>query len=322
MAPLKSELAAGLLRKFIDRNEAIDGLVAIDSVIEDSSNPDLDKSEQVLVVVITVEDRSKSPDSNELLRRFGELKADGLPVVVRVEEGGPVKLLAPDQSRLPVPPRGKIAGGDAIWNPNGGWGTTAFATPTLTFKDHQGATQVVTDAVVSCNHILAMLDLAQPADQIVTFRMQANLWLEYYWPVLDNSVPPVDIAVGRSGDLSAFAANEVRGLGEIRGVAAAIDGERVFKCGAATSITTARDSGVGAIQIPYYNNRTVMLRKTTPDFADVGDSGSAVLNTKREIIGLVVAGRQTAAGIVTYYLPTAPLAAPASADPLLRLSLS
>ena len=92
--------------------------------------------------------------------------------------------------------------------------------------------------VVSCNHILAMLDLAQPADQIVTFRMQANLWLEYYWPVLDNSVPPVDIAVGRSGDLSAFVANEVRGLGEIRGVATAIDGERVFKCGAATSITT------------------------------------------------------------------------------------
>lgn len=318
MAPLKSEMAAGLLRKILQAQEDIPGFVAIDLTVEEipPEKPDQQSPGSVIVVVFTVEDRSKWPDSNEL-------KFDGFPNIIgRVEEGPPVKLFAPDQSRLPVPPRGKITGGDAIWNPRGGWGTMAFAAPTVTFIDHQDATRVVNNAVVSCNHILAMLDLAQPNDQLVTFRKETDLWLDYYWPVLDNSILPVDVAVGQSSDLSAFAASEVRGLGQIRGVAATVDRERVFKCGAATSITTARDDGLGAIQIPYYNNRTVILRKTTPDFANVGDSGSAVLNTRRELIGFVVAGRQTAAGIVTYYLPTAPLNASPSADPLFRLSLS
>jgi len=316
MAPLKSELAASLLREFLQADDKIEGLVAIE-FIQEVSSPEFDTKggANVPIIVFTVEDRSKVDLPNELKIGFASY-------LVRVEEGGPVRLFAPDQSRLPVPPRGKITGGDAIWNPNGGWGTMAFATPTLTFYDHQDAKHVVSNAVVSCNHILAMLDLALPSDQIVTFRKQTDLWLDYYWPVLNNGVPPVDVAVGQSTDLTAFAPNEVRGLGKITGVAAAVDRERVFKCGAATSITTARDDGLGAIQIPYYNNRTVILRKTTPDFADVGDSGSAVLNTNREIVGFVVAGRQTAAGIITYYLPTAPLGASPSPDPLLRLSLS
>ncbi len=316
MAPLKSELAAGLLREFLQaEDKGIKGLVAIDVVVEDVPSSNADAAAGAPIIVITVEDRSKVEPQNET--SIGPVR-----FLVRVEEGGPVKLLAPDQSRLPVPPRGKITGGDAIWNPNGGWGTMAFATPTLTFMDHRAKKHVVNNAVVSCNHILAMLDLALPNDQIVTFRKQTELWLDYYWPVLDNNYSPVDVAIGQSTDLLAFAENEVRGLGNIQGVATPVDGERVFKCGAATSITTARDDGVGAIKIPYYNNRTVFLRKTTPDFADVGDSGSAVLNTKRELVGFVVAGRQTAAGIVTYYLPTAPLAASQGADPLLRLSLS
>jgi len=317
MAPLNSELAAGLLRKLIALRGSDEGLVALDLVVEEvpSDKPD-EAPKTVNVIVITVEDRTKWPYSDEKM-------FDGFPNYIgRVEEGPPVKLFAPDQRRLPVPPRGKITGGDAIWNPNGGWGTMAFATPTLTFMDHQDAKHVVNNAVVSCNHILAMLDLALPNDQIVTFRKQTDLWLDYFWPVLNVNIAPVDIAVGQSSDLTAFAEKEVRGLGKIRGVAATVDRERVFKCGAATSITTARDDGLGAIQIPYYNNRTIILRKTTPHFADVGDSGSAVLNTNRELVGFVVAGRQTAAGIVTYYLPTAPLAASPSADPLLRLSLS
>ena len=319
MAPLKSELAAGLLRDLLQADaKGIEGLVAIDVVFEDVPSSKSDSAAAGLpVIVITVEDRSKVEPINETKIGLGPGTA-----LVRVEEGGPVKLFAPDQSRLPVPPRGRITGGDAIWNPNGGWGTMAFATSKLTFMDHQNARHVVNNAVVSCNHILAMLDLALPSDQLVTFRKQTDLWLDYYWPVLDNNFSPVDVAIGRSTNLVAFAENEIRGLGTIRGVAAPVDGERVFKCGAATSITTARDDGIGAIRIPYYNDRTVLLRKTTPDFADVGDSGSAVLNAGREIVGFVVAGRQTAAGIVTYYLPAAPLAASQSADPLLRLSLS
>jgi len=316
MAPLNSEKAAGLLREFVQADQPIEGLVAIEFVEEvTSSESDSKGATSVPIIVFTVEDRSAVDLPNEI-------KIGAFPFLVRVEEGGPVKLFAPDQSRLPVPPRGKITGGDAIWNPNGGWGTMAFATPKLTFVDHQEAKHVVNNAVVSCNHILAMLDLAQPNDQIVTFRKQTDLWLDYYWPVLDNNYVPVDVAVGQSSDLTAFAENEVRGLGKIRGVAAPADRERVFKCGAATSITTAKDDGVGAILIPYYNNRTVILRKTTPDFADVGDSGSAVLNANRELVGFVVAGRQTATGIVTYYLPAAPLGASPSPDPALRLSLS
>ncbi|MBL8906334.1 MAG: hypothetical protein JNM20_06635 [Rhizobiales bacterium] len=315
MARLGSDKAADLLRKLLKSRESDEGFVAAELVVEASSGKPDEDADRVYVLVITVEDRASFHFPEEL-------RADGIDFLVRIEEGPPAKLLAPDQSRLPVPPRGRITGGDAIWNPNGGWGTMAFATPTLTFVDHQDVRQVVNNAVVSCNHILAMLDLAQLNDQIVTFRKQVDLWLEYYWPVQDAAYSPVDIAVGQSSNLTAFAQNEVRGLGQVRGVTAAVDRERVFKCGAATSITTARDDGVGAIRMPYYKDRTVWLRKTTPDFADVGDSGSAVLNSNRELIGFVVAGRQTAAGIVTYYLPTAPLNASPSADPLLRLSLS
>lgn len=315
MAPLNPELAAGLLRKLIALRGKDEGFVAAEFIVEDIPSDKADDAKTVDILVVTVEDRSKFSFPEEMRIDFPDF-------LVRIEEGAPVKLFAPDQSRLPVPPRGKITGGDAIWNPNGGWGTMAFATPKVTFMDHLNARHVVNNAVVSCNHILAMLDLALPNDQIVTFRKQTDLWLDYYWPVLDTMIPPVDVAVGQSTDLTAFAPNEVRGLGKITGVAATVNRERVFKCGAATSITTARDDGVGAIQVPYYNNRSVILRKTTRDFADVGDSGSAVLNAKRELVGFVVAGRQSAAGIITYYLPTAPLAAPAGGDPLLRLSLS
>ena len=65
----------------------------------------------------------------------------------------------------------------------------------------------------------------------------------------------------------------------------------------------------------------IKLRRTRPGFADVGDSGAAVLNDARQLVGIVIAGAHKPHGYITYYLPTIPLNAPTKPAHTLYLEL-
>lgn len=274
--------------RFLAENRQLDGLVAL------YLDPNIGK------LVVTVE---RIPDVLEA----GFLANTGIEVVV--EEGRPAKLLYASQMYLRVPPMSKIEGGDPIWHPANGWGTIAFARARIKFRDHQNNGRHLRNVVMGCNHILALLDKGVGNSPINSFRSTSMFALDYWWPVTNPAVDPVDVAFATGPSLTDYIPASVRGLGKITGIGTVTPGDRVFKCGAATSITTGIDGDKEYVNIPSYG-RHVNLRRVPPGFADVGDSGSAVLNKNNELVGIVVAGRETASGIVSYYLPIIPLNGP------------
>jgi hypothetical protein len=306
MSPDDDDLELKVLQTLLDSREWPDWLVAIDADLEAS------------VVTVTVTDR-KAVD----LERSIAVEADGArrDFAIRVEEGPPAQLFLFGQAHLPVPPSGPTTGGDPIWHGENGWGTLALASPQITIVDHTGQQNIVPDAMLGCNHILGLLDQAQPGDAIGLYRTPGSATLKYFWPVKDAAVDPVDVALAELSTPANTLMREVRGLGPVTGVAAPIRHERLFKCGARTSITTALDDGWGVLLTPQYGKPAVILRKTRPDFAGIGDSGAAVLNRARELVGIVIAGRLMPHGLVTYYLPTLPLGTPTKPANTLYLEL-
>lgn len=295
-----------LISSFLEANSKVHGLIAVDAVLSNGQ----------ATIVVKTSDRSLADVGYRFLTK---LDGEDVEVEVKVEDSPPFQFFLSGQAHLPVPPQGNIYGGDPVWHPLNGWGTLALSSPQVTIIDHTNTSRTVPNAVLSCNHILALIDRANSGDRLSNFRSRAICELNYFWPITNVAIDPIDLAIGRSQNLGDYQPREVRGLGQITGVSAPSNNERVFKSGARTSITTALDDGVGSLFVSYYANRSVFLRKTTANFADVGDSGAAVLNENRRLVGFVVGGLPTSAGMVTYYLPTRPLGDPA---PVTSLSVS
>lgn len=241
-----------------------------------------------------------------------------------LQDGPEAQLLFTVEGPLPIPPSGPVCGGDAIWNPViRGWGTLAFSSMTIQVLDATGsALAPVNDAILSCNHVLARMDAASVGDRLATYAEPSSMTLAGFLPITNLAVPPIDVAIGQTSVIASTVTipHEVRGLGSIPQVAVANSGMRVFKNGARTGITTAHDTGWGVVSVPAYGNRTVILRKTDPWFSDMGDSGSAVLDGSRNLLGFVVMGRIVNGVPITYYLPTAPIAQPQ--DPTVFVNIS
>jgi hypothetical protein len=281
----------------------------------------MDFDPETKIFTLTVSDREAVADQVASMAIDIESVLPIPDILIEIEESPPVELLLSGQAHLPVPPSGPTTGGDPIWHGDNGWGTLALASPQITIIDHEGNPQVVANALLGCNHILALLDQAQDGDAIGLYRTPGSATLNWHWKVTDAAVVPVDIALAEHSTPADLAMREVRGLGPVTSVAAPVHGERLFKCGARTSITTALDDGWETVMIGHYGNRQVNLRKTRPDFADVGDSGAAVLNEARQLVGIVIAGAVKPHGYITYYLPTIPLNAPQKPVDTLYLEL-
>lgn len=302
MAQETDDLQLKVLQQLLEVRDWPDGLVAIDADVEEG------------VITVTVTD-SKAAE----LERTMAVQLDGgsRDFAVRVEEGPPAHLFLFGQAHLPVPPSGPTTGGDPIWHGDNGWGTLALASPQITIVDQAGQQQIVPNALLGCNHIMGHVDQAQPGDAIGLYRTPGSATLNWFWPVTDTTLDPVDVALAELSTTANTVMQEVRGLGPVTGVAPVVNRERLFKCGARTSITTAFDDMWGIVHVPDYADRNVILRKTRPDFADVGDSGAAVLNRARELVGIVVLGRHMPNGDhITYYLATVPVGT-AGASPAL-----
>ena len=279
----------------------------------------MDADPETGIVTLTVTDTEAATD----LVAGMAIAVDGARkrITIEVEEGSPVELLLSGQAHLPVPPSGPTTGGDPIWHGKNGWGTLALASPQITIIDDTGNPKVVANAMLGCNHILGLLDKAVAGDAIGLYRAPASATLNYFWPVTNAALNPIDIALAELSTPADAAMREVRGLGPVTTVAEPVPGKRLFKCGARTSITTALDDGWETVQIDDYAKSPIKLRRTRPGFADVGDSGAAVLNDARQLVGIVIAGAHKPHGYVTYYLPTIPLNAPTKPAHTLYLEL-
>ncbi len=228
-------------------------------------------------------------------------------------------------SSIPHAPSSILHGGDAVKNDQAGgwgdkdwWGTLAFAAQELTIEKEvaQNAFEWRTyqDALLSCNHVLARLDAGVPnVDTISSAQSGRHGVLADFLPVTDQSIRPVDVAIARLNHGQAAEFGVIRGLGPITGIRQPTDhngGFRIFKYGAKTGLTAGVDVGWKRnLYMTAYGSRTVSLRKTSTDFADVHDSGAAVLDEHRNVIGIIVSGRinGNSRKNPSYYFPLVPL---------------
>ncbi|HUE45142.1 MAG TPA: hypothetical protein VMO81_02715, partial [Aestuariivirgaceae bacterium] len=229
MSPEYDDLKLKLLDEVQKRLDWPDWLVAMDADPETN------------IVTLTVTDREAATDMDA--RMAVEIDGVRRDITLAVEEGSPVELLLSGQAHLPVPPSGPTSGGDPIWHGKNGWGTLALASPQITIIDDTGNPKVVANAMLGCNHILGLLDKALAGDAIGLYRTPASATLNYFWPVTNPALDPIDIALADFSTPADAAMREVRGLGPVTAVAEPVPGERLFKCGARTSITTAFDDG-------------------------------------------------------------------------------
>jgi hypothetical protein len=93
----------------------------------------------------------------------------------------------------------------------------------------------------------------------------------------------------------------IAGTNRLEGVARAVDGETVYKSGSTTGATTgviADPLGSALIGTPPVQVDNIILidpaNPPDPAFADEGDSGSALVNDRSQLIGLVFGGQDVA----------------------------
>jgi hypothetical protein len=272
------------------------------------------------VCVITASDQAAEKLAKKVAVSIDQQRVE---LTTILQDGPEAQLLFTVEGPLPIPPSGQVCGGDAIWDPAiRGWGTLAFSSLIVQMLDSTGTPiGPVNNAILSCNHVLARMDAALIGDQLATYAEPSSITLAGFLPITNLAVPPIDVAIGQTGAIAHTIPHEVRGLGSIQNVAIATSGLRLFKNGARTGITTAHDVGWGLVTVAAYGNRSVILRQTEPWFSDMGDSGSAVLDRYRNLVGIVTMGRVVNGVPITYYLPTAPIGA-TPLDPTVFVNIS
>lgn len=98
---------------------------------------------------------------------------------------------------------------------------------------------------------------------------------------LDCAVVKLDADIANEVE-TADALNEVEGIGTLTGAAQAVCFETVTKRGRTTELTTGRVVDV------LFEGSQILIEPTAPaTFADLGDSGSVIVNSARRVIGLL-----------------------------------
>jgi hypothetical protein len=245
-------------------------------------------------------------DDGTLLAQVSKAISAGKPAS-RVRPGL-AKLPAYKESLNPRPYRhsGPIMGGDPIWhNEAGHWGTIAFAVAsksTIEIEDYAFAGKLLT-----ASHVVNF----KAGRKSVSVTDYANAMMRTWEkPPKNDGQQWMDLAAVKIDDdlidHVLVAPLEVRGLGVIQGVASAKPGIRVFKSGATTGVTAGTDLGPALRDLVEGDDIHKMhwVRVVSGDFADYGDSGAAVLDADRCIVGIIVSG-QPGSIDETYYIAAA-----------------
>jgi hypothetical protein len=251
-----------------------------------------------LTVLYAQEKDTKIPDAIEVT--LSNKKTITLKLVAK-QESKPAVLLF---SSLPAPPwqySGPLMGGDPLWNDASPdiAGTITFAVPQTSPITIEG--NACSNQSITCHHVLGG---SGGSGRTSTTRYPASMKLK--WEI----TPPtgtkwIDIASAEIKPGTPYSPLEIRGLRKIKGVKQPASGIRVSKYGRTTGLTSGRDLGWVLLQPTTTNPDSFWLRCVSGYFADVGDSGAAVLDADRNLVGIVVSGRP---GVVneTYYIQALP----------------
>jgi hypothetical protein len=204
----------------------------------------------------------------------------------------------------PNPPTGRSMGGDAIWQADpADHGTVAFFARNLvvspTRHSNSNPAPVFNDVALSCRHILADFGNAPNGAPVSMVGRPNGLTLT------DRAPAPLDAAWATVTTPDDYRYCEVRALGKIAGVRRPHRRMRVHKFGARTGLT----SGVaGELTLWTIGGQPLKVFEVRGRFACVHDSGAAVVNSDRELVGLVFMGSGNGCDLdtVTYVMAAAP----------------
>ena len=268
-----------------------------------------DEESQVLRCEVLLESLADFdvPSSQRIATRSGDFGVE-----LDLREGPPATLYACPDGFTPAPipdtPTGPLRGGDAIWPSNTlyddvsgtpcTWGTIAFVARHIRIRDGAIVRQFE-NACVSCSHILSRSESATVNEPVSTLEYPNQLSLEWWRPIKQQA-HLIDVAVASFPSSIPANYREVRGLGLISGVRQPFDGVSLVKFGARTGLSRGRDLGVAQVTFDY-TQRAHFIRVVSAGFSLIHDSGSAVLDADRNLVGLLVGGD----GTYTYYIPAA-----------------
>jgi hypothetical protein len=199
---------------------------------------------------------------------------------------------------------GPIMGGDPIWNNAANqWGTILFAAASdsmLTVESNACAGQCL-----SCNHVLRV----GSETEVSTTDYVSSMTVEW-GSIPDPNSPGAWTDIGgakiKHSD-TVIAPLTIRGLGKIQGIGRAEVGMRLAKYGATTGLTTGYDLGPALRDLNQTDKIDKMsyIRVVSGYFADRGDSGAAVLDSTRKLVGMIVSGKP---GVLdeAYYIEATP----------------
>jgi hypothetical protein len=196
---------------------------------------------------------------------------------------------------------GPLMGGDPIWNNKGSWwGTIAFAALAGSKIKIEG--YACDNQCISCNHVLYHAG----GDVVSTPNYSNSMKLKWSHPPTGSTFVDLAGAELNSG-IPAIELN-VRGLQKINGAVQPTDGIRVLKYGATTGLTTGKDLGAAYREVDSVGHagEYFWIRTVSGDFAEKGDSGAAVLDANRNLVGIVVGGKEGTPD-EKYYMPVLPM---------------
>jgi len=190
---------------------------------------------------------------------------------------------------------GRLRGGDYCQNTAWcGYGTISF------FSSVRIDGRQFDHACVSCAHVLQH---PQNTD-VEAGPFGVCMTVEWASPLPDAG-KWTDVAVAKPYNRIADEL-VVRGLGKIQGMRQPAAGDIVLKYGATTGLTAGLDFGLVWRAIDHTAPTTLYLVRTVwGNFSAVGDSGAAVLDQSRNLLGLVVGGIPGLRG-EQWYLPVLP----------------
>jgi hypothetical protein len=138
-------------------------------------------------------------------------------------------------------------------------------------------------ALMSNNHVIGRSDSGRKGEVIWTRFRADTARLECLLPFSCRG--DVDVAIAKVGNISGISKWTVRTIGKLNGIRRPRIGESIQKHGARTGYTTGSVTGQTNIRVGSHTFRRVF--STSGGFSCPGDSGSSVVASNKDVIGIL-----------------------------------
>ena len=180
-----------------------------------------------------------------------------------------------------------VLGGDPVRNTVAidYYGTISFFTTQMdiSVKTTSGTKKCSTaNALVSNNHVIARSDKGKKGEKIWVPTNPQIAALHCFIPL--KSDPDVDVATAGTYDMSTVETWKLRDIGKLADIKLPKKGTAIRKYGARTGLTSGKVLGMANIQIKGIMYNGVFV--TSGGFGCPGDSGSTVVNSANDLLGI------------------------------------